>query len=172
MVIKGIFCGFFIFLALNIQSQENGTNMLELGFVNPGNYIINGTEQINHIQFMEVMEKGNGFYQIEIHYKHNDKSEYWNFKIINIKKAGKIIDGQLVEIGCEDTSGMWYFDDKSNGEIKIDLKNKIVIIEIVFRVHNDPESNYKIIWENYIENNNEMKMIFPDYLPQFNTRGL
>jgi hypothetical protein len=49
------------------------------------------------------------------------------------------------------------FDDKSTGEIKIDLKNKIIIIEIVFHVHNDPESNYKIIWKNHIENNNEIR---------------
>jgi hypothetical protein len=57
---------------------------------------------------MEITEKENGFYQIEVHYKHNDKSEYWNFRIINIKNTGEIINRQLAGISCEDTIGMWF----------------------------------------------------------------
>ncbi|MDR2650973.1 MAG: hypothetical protein LBC68_01485 [Prevotellaceae bacterium] len=145
MNIKIIFCILFIILPLNIHSQEKGTNMLESGLVNPINYIINGVEQINYIQFMKIMEREHDFYQIEIHYKHNDKSEYWNFKIVNIKNDGRKINGQLTEINCEDTSGMWYIDNESNGKIKIDLENKITTVEIIYHIH----YKYKITWENY-----------------------
>ena len=157
MKIKTIVCCLII-LSMNVHSRENGANMLKNGSVEVKNYIITtvnspeGVDQIDYIQLMKISMRENNFYEIEINFNHNNKSEYWYFKIINIENTGKNIIGQLVEISIVDTSGMWHIDDKATGKIMIALEENIITVEILFHTHNS-ESNNKIIWKNNIRDN-------------------
>ena len=133
--------------------------MLKFGFVKAIKYVISTTnspgenDQINSIKYIKISEREDNIYEIEIYFNDNSINDYWNFKIDKIERKGKIIDGQLFKISWEN-SGIVYIDDEAKGNIKMDLDQNIVTVEVLFHDFNS-ESNIKIIWENTIVNNLE-----------------
>jgi hypothetical protein len=140
---------FLIFFSIKLFSQENNVNILKLGFVNIHDYIVHGTSQKEQIKYFRISLRENKFYEIEINYNHNNLSEYWNFKLINIEDDGKTIKGNLSEISIDDIDGTLHINNNAHGIILINLETNLVKIKIHFFGENI------IIWENVnVENFN------------------
>jgi hypothetical protein len=129
-------------------SNEWDENMLKTGFVKPLNYILNDTEQLEHIKYFKITLRKNKSYEIEINYNHNNKSEYWTFGIDNIINNGNKITGQLFDISLEGTDEIVYTDENSIGKIESDKENNLIYISIIHKIHKNYMINCKIVWKN------------------------
>jgi hypothetical protein len=128
-------------------SQEGEIYMLQSGFVNQISYRINGIEQFEYINYMEITSRENGFYEIKINYKQNDKNEYLIFKIDNTITYRNYIKGKLSNMTLEGTDEIAYIDENAIGNIKIDKENNLIYMEIKFHI-NKNEIEYIIIFKN------------------------
>jgi hypothetical protein len=138
-------------VSIKVYSQENGINMLQIGFVKPLNYVINGIEQMEYIQSMEIQLLENETYQIKIGFNHTEENAYWMFKLTNWNHNGRIIKTKLVDISVEDTGGIWHIDENASGDMEINLETNIIKVEIAIHINNSSKTIYKIIWDNNIE---------------------
>jgi len=131
-----------------LQAQENDENLLELGFVKPVSYLINGVEQIKSIKYMFI----ESYYSYHIKIGRNcNKIDYYNFDMAVERKTEKIIEGGLdVYIGFGDTNNVdeTYYSDAKNGKITIEVDSKLVTAEIAF-LEGKYNGSYKIVWENH-----------------------
>jgi hypothetical protein len=138
-------------VSVKVYPQENGVNMLQVGFVKSFNYVINGIEQIEYIQSMEIQLLENETYQIKIGFSHTEENEYWMFKLTNWEHNGRTIQTKLVGISVEDTGGMWHIDENASGNMEINLETNIIKVEITIHMNNSSKTIYKIIWGNNVE---------------------
>jgi hypothetical protein len=135
-------------ISIKLYSQENGVDMLQVGFVTPFNYVVNEIEQIEYIQTMEIQLLENEIYQIKIGFNHTEENEYWMFKLINWEHNGKTIKAKLTDISVEDTVGIWHIDEKAQGNLEINLEKNITKVDIIFHADNYSKTVYKIVWGN------------------------
>jgi hypothetical protein len=105
----------------------------------------------NLVYTAQIDKSGDGFYELEINNTYF--SDYYIFKIVDIKNNGKIIKGQLIEIWHGNTEGDPYCDEYGNeiiyenGNIEIDIKNNTITLEIVYFMLGQKYNN-KIILKN------------------------
>ena len=153
---KGLLVFILLLVSMDSCSQENGENMLKLGYVKVIDYIIGETSQKEYIKYFKIRLAEADFYELEINYNHNNLSEYWNFKMIDIENERNTIRGRLSKISFDDTSGMWFIDDGASGDIIIHPENNLVTVNIIFPATDSAShgnrTQYRIIWENNNKN--------------------
>jgi hypothetical protein len=101
-------------------------------------------ERVEYIKYMKITQRDT-LYQIEINYNTNDESEYWLFQIKELETVGKTATGKLIDISCDGTDGIGYYDD-ANGTIVINRETNTVKVEIDFSIHRS-EYHYVIVWK-------------------------
>jgi hypothetical protein len=142
------------FFGVKSFSQENVIDMLLLGEKRHVELYGNGELDNNFYNLVytaRIDKIENGFFELEINNTYF--SDYYIFKITNIRNNEKIIKGQLIEIWHGDAERNPYCDESGNeivyenGNIEIDIKNNIITLEIMFFMFGSKYNN-KIILKN------------------------
>ncbi|QQO08780.1 hypothetical protein [Breznakiella homolactica] len=120
--------------------------MLELGFMKPMAYTAGKTDKTAGVEYMRVSLRDGNYYEIKIHYSGDESSEYFTFRIADVKTTGTTTQGTLTDISCEDITGMWYTDDNARGTIEADGDSGIVRAEILIHIYGS-EMESTIIWK-------------------------
>ena len=137
---------------MNIYSQENRINVIQIGFVTPFAYIINESDIIDWIESMEVKLLSNDVYQLNFSFNHAPvQDERWIFKIVEWEKTENIFKAKIVDIYVGNI-GTYYSNKNTIGSIELNMDTNIMTLEFLYNSGTD-ETYWKIIWDNNKKNN-------------------
>jgi len=126
------------------NAQNNG--LLANGWVQPISY--NGTEQVEHIERMEVFQKENNRVECRIDFKGRDPNDndFWSFELQNTKIEDNIATSELHGTVMFVSYAWGYHDSNASGTLISDLNTGIETLHIYIHIYQGVE-HYTMSWK-------------------------